>query len=122
VHHLYFEASSMVIYFIKLGRYLEGMSKNKTKEAIKKLVKITPEQATIKIGNVEKIATIDEIKKGDILISKPGEKIAVDGTILNGNAHLDESFITGESRPVSKKAGEKVIAGSFNYDGYLEYS
>ncbi len=122
IHHLYFEASSMVIYFIKLGRYLEGMSKNKTKEAIQKLVKITPEQATIKIGNVEKIATIDEIKKGDILISKPGEKIAVDGTILNGNAHLDESFITGESRPVSKKAGEKVIAGSFNYDGYLEYS
>lgn len=122
IHHLYFEASSMVIYFIKLGRYLEGMSKNKTKEAIQKLVKITPEQATIKIGNVEKIATIDEIKKGDILISKPGEKIAVDGIILNGNAHLDESFITGESRPVSKKAGEKVIAGSFNYDGYLEYS
>ena len=122
VHHLYFEASSMVIYFIKLGRYFEGISTDKTKEAIQKLVKITPEQATIKIDGSEKVVTIDEVKKGDIVISKPGEKIAVDGEILTGKAHLDESFITGESKPVNKQVGEKVIAGSLNYDGYIEYT
>ena len=66
-------------------------------------------------------STIDEIKKGDIVVSKPGEKIAVDGKIINGKAHLDESFITGESKPASKTEGSKVIAGSINYDGYIEY-
>ena len=121
VHHLYFEASSMVIYFLKLGRYLEGMSKNKTKEAIQKLVQITPEYATLKTDDGEKTVTIDEIKKGDILISKPGDRVAVDGVILSGNAHLDETFITGESKPVKKETGEHVIAGSLNYDGYIEY-
>ena len=121
VHHLYFEASSMVIYFLKLGRYLEGMSKNKTKEAIQKLVQITPEYATLKTDDGEKTVTIDEIKRGDILISKPGDRVAVDGVILSGNAHLDETFITGESKPVKKETGEHVIAGSLNYDGYIEY-
>lgn len=119
--NLYFESSAIVIYFIKLGRYIDGISKDKTKEAISKLVKITPEKATINRDGVEKEVTLDEIKKGDILVCKPGEKIAVDGEIISGKAHLDESFITGESKPVSKEVGEKVIAGSINYDGYLEY-
>ena len=118
---LYFESSAIVIYFIKLGRYIDGISKDKTKEAIQKLVKITPETAVIKIGEKEKQVTLDEINKGDIIISKPGEKIAVDGEIVVGKAHLDESFITGESKPVAKEQGNKVIAGSINYDGYLEY-
>lgn len=121
VHNLYFEASAMVIYFVKLGRFLDGISKDKTKEAIQKLVEITPEKATVKIDGKEKVITIDEVNKGDIVVSKPGEKISVDGEIIFGKAHLDESFITGESKPVNKTIGEKVIAGSINYDGYIEY-
>lgn len=120
-HHLYFESVAMVLYFVKLGRYLDGMSKDKTKEAIQQLVKITPESATILKEGKEVKVTIDEVKKGDIVISKPGERTSVDGTITEGKAHLDESFITGESKPVAKTVGEKVIAGSMNYDGYLQY-
>ena len=120
-HHLYFESVAMVLYFVKLGRYLDGMSKDKTKEAIQQLVKITPESATILKEGKEVRVTIDEVKKGDIVISKPGERISVDGTITEGKAHLDESFITGESKPATKTVGEKVIAGSMNYDGYLQY-
>ena len=121
IHNLYFESAAMVIYFVKLGRYLDGISKDKTKEAIQKLVKITPESATIKINGKEKKVTIDEVKKGDIVVSRPGERISVDGEIIDGKAHLDESFITGESKPVNKGIGENVIAGSINYDGYIEY-
>mgnify|MGYP004642197171 FL=1 len=119
--NLYFESAAIIIYFIKLGRYIDGISKDKTKEAIKKLVEITPNKAVIKVDGQEKVVTLDEIKKGMIVIAKPGEKIAVDGEIINGKSHLDESFITGESKPVKKQEGEKVIAGSLNYDGYLEY-
>ncbi len=121
IENLYFESAAIVIFFIKLGRYIDGISKDKTKEAIQNLVKITPNHATIKIDGKEKTVTLDEIQKGDIVISKPGDKIAVDGEITLGKAHLDESFITGESKPVSKTIGEKVIAGSINYDGYIEY-
>lgn len=121
VEHLYFESAAIVIFFIKLGRYLDSISKDKTKDAIQKLVKITPNHAIVKVNGKEKEVTIDEVKKGDIVISKPGEKIAVDGKIIYGKAHLDEAFITGESKKASKTIGEKVIAGSINYDGYLEY-
>ena len=121
IHNLYFESVAMVIYFIKLGRYLDGISKDKTKEAIQKLVKITPEKATVKINGKEKAVTIEEVHKGDIVVSKPGERISVDGEIIEGKTHLDESFITGESKPVTKGIGQKVIAGSINYDGYIEY-
>ncbi len=119
--HLYFESAAIVIYFIKLGRYIDGISKDKTKEAIGKLVEITPNKATIKIDETEKEVTLDEISKGDIVIARPGEKIAVDGEIILGKTHIDESFITGESKPVTKEIGSKVIAGSINYDGYIEY-
>ena len=121
VHNLYFESTAIVIYFIKLGRYIDGISKDRTKDAIQKLVKITPSKAIVKVDGKEKQVTLDEIHKGDIVICKPGEKIAVDGEIVEGKAHFDESFITGESKPVSKQKGEKVIAGSINYDGYIEY-
>ncbi len=121
VMNLYLESAAIVIYFIKLGRYIDGISKDKTKEAIQKLVKITPNTAVIKVDGKEKEVTLDEIQKGDTVISKPGEKIAVDGEIISGKAHLDESFITGESKPASKEKGDKVIAGSLNYDGYVEY-
>ena len=121
VMNLYFESAAIIIYFIKLGRYIDGISKDKTREAIKKLVEITPSTATIEIDGEQKQVTLDEIKKGNILIAKPGEKIAVDGGIIEGKAHLDESFITGESKPVNKEIGEKVIAGSLNYDGFIKY-
>ena len=121
VHELYFESSAIVIFFIKLGRYLDGINKDKTKEAIQKLVQITPSKAIVKKEGKEKEVTIDEIKKGDIVISHPGDRISVDGKIVLGKTHLDESFLTGESKPVSKKEGDNVIAGSINYDGYIEY-
>lgn len=121
VMNLYFESAAIVIYFIKLGRYIDGINKDKTKDSIKKLVEITPNKATIEVNGIEKQVTLDEIKKGNILISKPGEKIAVDGEIIEGKAHLDEAFITGESKPVNKGKGAKVIAGSLNYDGYIKY-
>ena len=119
--NLYFESSAIVIYFIKLGRYIDGISKNKTKEAIQKLVQVTPSSAILKENDKERKVTLDEINKGDILIARPGDKIAVDGEIVNGKTHLDESFITGESKPTVKEVGQKVIAGSINYDGYIEY-
>ena len=121
VMNLYFESTSIVIYFIKLGRYIDGRNKDKTKEAIQKLVKITPNVATIKVDGVLKNVTLDEIRKGDIVVCKAGEKAAVDGKIINGKAHFDESFITGESKPVAKEKDANVLAGSLNYDGYIEY-
>ena len=82
VMNLYFESAAIVIYFIKLGRYIDGVSKDKTKEAIQKLVEITPNKAIIKVNGEEKEVTLDEISKGDIVIVKPGGKIAVDGEIM----------------------------------------
>lgn len=121
VSNLYFESAAIVIYFVKLGRYIDGISTEKTKDAIKKLVEITPENATIEIDGKEKVVTLDEIKKDTIVIVKPGEKVAVDGEIISGKAHFDESFITGESKPTFKESGNKVLAGSMNYDGYVKY-
>ena len=121
VMNLYFESAAIVIYFVKLGRYIDGISKDKTREAIQKLVKITPNKAVIKKDGILKEVTLDEIHKGDIVVAKAGEKIAVDGEIIEGKAQLDESFITGESKPVAKEIRSKVIAGSLNYDGYIEY-
>lgn len=121
VERLYFESACIVIYFIKLGRFIDSQSKEKTKEAIKDLVQITPATAILKTKHGEKEITIDEVKKGDILICKPGMKVAVDGTITKGGSHIDESFITGESIPVKKEIDERVVAGSLNIDGYIEY-
>lgn len=121
VEKLYFESACIVIYFIKLGRYIDQTNKNKTKEAIQELVQITPTKAKKKMKNGFEEVTIDEIKKGDILICNPGDKIAVDGIVINGVSHVNESFITGESLPVKKIKDEKVVAGSFNIDGSIEY-
>lgn len=121
VHHLYFESSAIIILFVKIGRYIDKKNKDKAVDTIKNLVTITPKNGTILKDEKELQVTINEIQKGDTIISKPGEKIAVDGTIINGKTHTDESFITGESKPVSKKVGDTVIAGSINYDGYIEY-
>lgn len=121
VHHLYFESSAIIILFVKIGRYIDKKNKDKAVDTIKNLVTITPKNGTILKDGKELQVTINEIQKGDTIISKPGEKIAVDGTIINGKTHTDESFITGESKPVSKKVEDTVIAGSINYDGYIEY-
>ena len=123
VDNLYFESCAMIIFFVKLGRYIDKNNKAKAVESIKNLVTITPKNAVIKQKGKgkEKIVTINEIQKGDIVICKPGEKIAVDGKVVLGQSHTDESFITGESKPVSKTIGDTVLAGSINYDGYIEY-
>lgn len=118
---LYFESICMVLYFVKLGRYIEEISKDKTKDAIKKLVTITPQNAILKKDGKENLVSIDEVKKGDILVAKSGDKMAVDGVVVSGKTYVDESFLTGESSPVLKEKGSKVIAGSISYDGYIEY-
>ena len=121
VENLYYESSAIVIFFIEIGKFIENKNKNKTKDALQKLVTITPKNATIVKNGEEKVVTIDEIQKGDIVICKPGEKIAVDGVVLEGTTHIDESFITGESVPVKREVGSNVIAGSINYEGIVKY-
>lgn len=121
VEQLYFEGSAMIIYFIKLGRFIDKKSKEKTKEAIKELVQITPQSALIKTETGEKEVTIDTVNVDDVLICKPGMKVAVDGVITKGETHLNEAFITGESIPSKKSVNDNVIAGSINIDGYIEY-
>lgn len=122
MHHLYFESAAMVLYFVKLGRYIESFSKDQTKSAIRKLVLITPSKAIVKDGEKLTEVTIDEVSTGDTLVCRAGDKVAVDGTVTSGKTYVDESFITGESAPVLKTSGSKVIAGSICYDGYIEYS
>ena len=120
-HNLYFESAVIILFFIHIGRYVEARNKDKTKEAIQSLMMITPNKATIiKDGN-EKEVTLDEIIKGDTVVCKPGEKIAVDGEVIDGTTHIDESFVTGESTPAKKEVGSKVIAGSINYEGTIKY-
>lgn len=121
MHHLYFESAAMVLYFVKLGRYIESFSKDQTKSAIRKLVQITPSKAIVKDGEKLTEFTIDEVSTGDTLVCRAGDKVAVDGTVTSGKTYVDESFITGESAPVLKTSGSKVIAGSICYDGYIEY-
>ena len=121
VNNLYYESAVIIIFFIKIGKYVENRNKDKTKEAISQLMMITPKHATVLKDGEQVQVTIDEINEGDIVVCKPGEKIAVDGEIVDGITHIDESFITGESMPVKKEKGKKVIAGSINYEGTIEY-
>lgn len=121
VENLYYESAAIVIFFIKIGKYVENKNKDKTKEALKQLMSITPNHAIIEKEGKEETVTLDEIQKGDIIICKPGEKIAVDGEVIEGITHINESFITGESVPVKREKGSKVIAGSINYEGTIKY-
>ena len=121
VENLYYESVVIILFFIHIGRYVEARNKDKTKEAIQSLMMITPNKATILRNGKEKQVTLDEIVKGDIVICKPGEKIAVDGEVTDGVTHIDESFVTGESVPSKKDVGSKVIAGSINYEGTIKY-
>lgn len=121
VQNLYYESTVIILFFINIGRYVEARNKDKTKEAIQSLMMITPNKATLIVDGKEKEVTLDEIHKGDIVKCRPGEKIAVDGEVVNGTTHIDESFVTGESVPSKKEVGSKVIAGSINYEGTIEY-
>ena len=103
VENLYYESVVIILFFINIGRYVENRNKDKTKEAIQSLMMITPNKATILRNDKEVTVTLDEIKKGDIVICKPGEKIAVDGEVVDGTTHIDESFVTGESTPSKKR-------------------
>lgn len=121
IHNIYFESTIFVIYFIKLGRFIIKKNRDKTEQDIKDLVRITPNKAHLKTEEGYKNVTIDEIKKEDLLICLPGERIAVDGEIVEGSTTIDESLITGEANPVFKEIQSKVIAGSINHDGKIVY-
>ena len=121
VHNLYFESSATIIFFVKLGRFIEKKNKMHAADSIKNLVEITPKKGIVKRDGEEIAVTIDEIKPGDIVVSKAGDRISVDGIITKGNTYVDETFLTGESKPVKKDLNSKVLAGSYNYNGYIEY-
>ena len=120
VHSLYYESAATIIAFIMLGKYLETLSKGKASAAIKKLVNFQAKKANI-IRNSEIVEIdINEVSKGDIVFIKPGEKIPVDGIIIEGYSTIDEAMITGESIPVEKIENDKVYSGSMNKDGALK--
>ena len=114
---VYFEASTVIITLVLLGQLLEARAHSRTGEAIKELLKLVPSEATLLVNGKEKIIAIDEIKKGDQLRVKPGEKIAVDGKVLEGESSIDESMITGEPIPVDKKMDDTVTSGTINTTG-----
>ncbi len=119
--HLYFESAAFILVFISLGKYLEVVTKGKTSEAIKKLIGLQPkEAAVIKDGKEVKIP-ISEVKVDDIVLVRPGEKIPVDGIVIEGYSGVDEKAITGESIPVEKKEGDEVIGATINKTGVLKF-
>ncbi len=121
VNNIYFESCAIIIYFVKLGRYIDKNTKEKTTSAIKELVQITPNKAIVKVGSIEREVNIDEVNVDDILVLKSGMKVAVDGVVIEGETHVDESFITGESLPSKKIKNDNVLAGSLNIDGNILY-
>ncbi len=118
--HLYFEASAAVITLVMLGKLLEARAKRQTTEAIRALQALRPETARVLRDGVEATLPITALARGDIVIVRPGERLPVDGTIADGSSHLDESLLTGESLPVARGAGERVIGGSLNGEGLLQ--
>jgi len=118
-HHLYFESSTIVITLVLFGKWLEGRAKSQTTEAIRALNTLRPEFATVVKNGQPELVSIALVKVGDLVLVKPGERIAVDGTVQSGDSQVDESLITGESLPVSKKIGDKVTGGAMNGEGLL---
>ena len=118
---LYFESAATILTLITLGKYLESVSKGKTSDAIKKLMGLAPKNATIIRDGREIVVPIDEVKVDDIVIVKPGERLPVDGEVVEGATSIDESMITGESIPIEKTLGSKVIGASINKNGYIKY-
>lgn len=118
---LYYEVSSLLITFILLGRYLEAIAKGKTSEAIKKLVGLQPKTARVIRDTKEMEVPIEEVKKGDLVVIRPGEKIPVDGVVVSGQSYVDESMISGEPVPVAKRSGDLVIGATINKNGTLTF-
>ncbi len=120
--HLYYETAGVIITLILLGKTLEAVSKGKTSEAIKKMMGLAPKTAIIIYNGAEKEMPIEEVEIGDIIVVKPGAKIPVDGTVLQGHTAIDESMLTGESMPVDKKAGDPVYTASLNTTGTIQFT
>ncbi|MBD7913432.1 heavy metal translocating P-type ATPase [Clostridium cibarium] len=121
VMNLYFESAAVILTLITLGKYLEAVSKGKTSEAIKALMGLAPKVATVERNGRELQVKAENVNVGDIVIVKPGEKLPVDGEIVEGNTSIDESMLTGESIPVEKEIGSSVIGGSLNKTGFIKY-
>lgn len=121
VHEYYFEASAVIITLILLGKTFEAVAKGKTSEAIKKLMGLQPKTARVIRDGIEKDIPIEEVNIGDVIVVKPGERIPVDGIIIEGHSSIDESMITGESIPVDKKEGDKVIGATINKFGSFKF-
>ena len=117
----FYEAAALLIAFIVLGRYLEAITRGRTSESIRKLMKLRPRRATVIRAGVEAEIPADEVEIGDIVIVRPGESIPVDGIIVDGYSAVDESMVTGESIPVEKRAGDEVIAGTINKTGAFRF-
>jgi len=118
--HVYFESAAMIITLIKVGKYLEARAKGRTSDAIRKLMGLGAKTATVIRDGVEKEVDIDDVRVGDTVVVRPGEKIPVDGIIIQGYSSVNESMITGESLPVDKAPGESVIGATINNEGLLK--
>ncbi len=119
--HVYFETSAVIITLIKLGKYLEAKAKGRTSEAIKKLMELRAKTARVVRDGNELEVPVDEVKIGDIVLVRPGEKVPVDGVVIEGHSSIDESMLTGESLPVEKKAGDQVIGATLNKLGFIKF-
>lgn len=119
--NLYYESAAVILTLITLGKYFEALSKGKTSEAIKKLMGLAPKTATILKDGEEVVISVDEVQVGDIVIVKPGEKMPVDGVVVEGTTSVDEAMLTGESIPVEKTVGSKIIGASINKNGTIRY-
>ena len=120
-YHVYFDTTVVIITLILLGRWLESRAKSKTGSAIKKLIELQPKTAIVKENKLEIEKKLDDLKVGDIIVIKPGTKIPADGLITFGSSSVNEAMITGESLPVEKFLGSKVIGGTINTTGYFEF-
>lgn len=119
--HIYFEAASVIIAFILLGRLLEERAKQNTSTAIKKLIGLQPKTVTIIVDSDERTVPITAVQKGDTILVKPGERIAVNGMVVTGESYVDESLLNGEPVPLHKQSGEKVFAGTINQKGTFRF-
>jgi len=119
--YLFYEEAVLLASFLTIGRYLEAKAKGKTSEAIKKLIGLQPKTATVIFNNEEKEVAIEDVQINDIVISKPGEKIAVDGEVIGGSSYVDESMISGEPIPVLKKKGDTVVGGTINKNSVVKF-
>ena len=119
MHEFYFESAATILTLITVGKLLEAISKGRTTDALKSLMKLAPKTATVIRNGVEEVVSIEQVRKGDIFVVKPGENIPVDGIVLEGTSAVNESALTGESIPVDKNIGDSVSAATLNQSGYL---